>query len=172
MRYGREIIEKYRLKEQPAEYSEVPTFGEFVEYLLDTPPWEYNEHWQPYYLICTPCHHHYNTIMHLESLQDDTRYLVDVTGLPQLAPKQVHGTRQDLPKPADTMRKYDPLPKNAHIKGYDKAHQANVHQHANFEAAFYREISLQQLRRLYQIYEIDFFMFGYGVGPYDTYVQN
>lgn len=178
IRYGREIIEKYRLKEKPVEYSEVPTFGEFVEYLLDTPPWEYNEHWQPYYLICTPCHHHYDIIMHLESLHDDTRYLVDLTGLPQLAPRQVHGTRENLlPKPADTQRKRDPLPKDAHIKageklGHDVAQQSNGHKAANFEAEFFREISLQQLRRLYQIYEIDFFMFGYDISPYDTYVSN
>nr|XP_027233495.1 carbohydrate sulfotransferase 11-like isoform X1 [Penaeus vannamei] len=175
IRYGREIIERYRLEEQPVEYSEVPTFGEFVEYLLDTPPWEYNEHWQPYYLICTPCHHRYNIVMHLESLQEDTRYLVDLTGLPQLAPKQVHGTRQDLlPNPVDSEGKRDP--KGVQFKagekvGYDGAQRSSDHRPASFEAAFFREITLQQLQRLYQIYEIDFFMFGYDISPYDTFVN-
>ena len=33
----------------------MPTFHEFVDYLLDTDPTEYNEHWLPYFLLRTPC---------------------------------------------------------------------------------------------------------------------
>merc|ERR1712131_399449 len=49
--YGNKIIHKYRSKEdttaQSQKYSKIPTFSEFVDYLLDTDVEMYNEHWLP-----------------------------------------------------------------------------------------------------------------------------
>ena len=54
-------------------YNKVPTFSEFVSYLLDTQVEDYNEHWLPYYLLCTPCHLNYTVIAKTEDIQGDSR---------------------------------------------------------------------------------------------------
>ena len=51
----------------------MPTFSEFVDYLLDTEVEGYNEHWLPYYLLCTPCHLNYTVIAKTEDIQEDSR---------------------------------------------------------------------------------------------------
>ena len=54
-------------------YNKAPTFSEFVSYLLDTEVEDYNEHWLPYYLLCTPCHLNYTVIAKTEDIKEDSR---------------------------------------------------------------------------------------------------
>ena len=56
-------------------YQKAPTFPEFVDYVLDTDVESYNEHWVPYYLLCTPCHLNYTVIAKTESIGDDSRLI-------------------------------------------------------------------------------------------------
>ena len=51
----------------------MPTFSEFVDYLVTTEVEVYNEHWLPYYLLCTPCHLNYTVIARTEDIRDDSR---------------------------------------------------------------------------------------------------
>ena len=53
----------------------MPTFSEFVDFLLSTEVETYNEHWLPYYLLCTPCHLNYTVIARTEDIKDDSRSL-------------------------------------------------------------------------------------------------
>ena len=55
-------------------YKGIPTFPEFVDYLLSTDVEMYNEHWLPYYLLCTPCHLNYTVIAKTEDIADDSRW--------------------------------------------------------------------------------------------------
>lgn len=87
------IIKSHRSQPPPPEYTDVPTFWEFVEYLQVTPVEKFNEHWRPYYITCTPCHHHYSAILHLETLSQETYYLAEISGLPELIPKHDHMTK-------------------------------------------------------------------------------
>ena len=48
-------------------------FSEFVDFLLSTEVETYNEHWLPYYLLCTPCHLNYTVIAKTEDIADDSR---------------------------------------------------------------------------------------------------
>ena len=57
-------------------YRKVPTFSEFVDYLLETEVEDYNEHWLPFYLLCTPCHLNYSVIAKTEDIQEDSRLVV------------------------------------------------------------------------------------------------
>jgi hypothetical protein len=34
---------------------------------------KYNEHWLPYYLLCTPCHLNYTIIAKMDTIEDDSR---------------------------------------------------------------------------------------------------
>ena len=44
-----------------------------MDYLLETEVEDYNEHWLPYYLLCTPCHLNYTVIAKTEDIQGDSR---------------------------------------------------------------------------------------------------
>ena len=79
--YNRQIIKTYR-KTPIADpfFADVPTFPEFIDYLVQSPVKEYNEHWMPYHLTCDPCALPYVAILKLETLEDDSRTLVDITG--------------------------------------------------------------------------------------------
>ena len=57
-------------------FMKVPTFPEFVDFLLSTEVETYNEHWLPYYLLCTPCHLNYTVIAKTEDISDDSRSLM------------------------------------------------------------------------------------------------
>ena len=54
-------------------YKKAPTFSEFVDFLLSSEVETYNEHWLPYYLLCTPCHLNYTVIAKTEDIEDDSR---------------------------------------------------------------------------------------------------
>ena len=67
-------------------YKKVPTFSEFVDYLVTTEVEVYNEHWLPYYLLCTPCHLNYTVIARTEDIRDDSRSVANTVELPQIDP--------------------------------------------------------------------------------------
>ncbi|KAG7162471.1 carbohydrate sulfotransferase 11-like [Homarus americanus] len=181
--YGMPIIQHYRNKPQPPEYIDVPTFWEFVEYLVSTPASDYNEHWRPYYLVCTPCHHHYSVILHLEAMDEETQYLVHITNLEGLKPLYVHTTNLSGPIPH-----FHKVPDNHRAKTHDHIHSKKAssgnldrmthskrdqdHKSAqNIEALLFSQIDRTQLVKLYEIYKVDFEMFGYDLSPYNTYVN-
>ena len=35
---------------------------------------EYNEHWVPFYLLCTPCHLNYTVVAKTETIEEDSRW--------------------------------------------------------------------------------------------------
>lgn len=55
-----------------------PTFGEFVEYLLeqDRKNARLDMHWTPITKFCTPCHIHFDIIAKFETLDEDQRYVI------------------------------------------------------------------------------------------------
>lgn len=48
-----------------------PTFPQFVRFLLSTPPAEYDPHWTPFWLHCSPCSVSYDAIVKLETADRD-----------------------------------------------------------------------------------------------------
>ena len=43
-----------------------PTFRQFVEFLLSTPPEEMDSHWQPFWLHCAPCIVDYDAVIKVQ----------------------------------------------------------------------------------------------------------
>ncbi|XP_008477923.2 carbohydrate sulfotransferase 11-like [Diaphorina citri] len=81
------ILRKYRPLAATKSTSRRATFEEFVLYLLDT--FRSNEtgldmHWAPVVQFCTPCLINFNVILKFETLQEDQRYLIELTGLSHL----------------------------------------------------------------------------------------
>ena len=53
----------------------VPTFRQFVQYLLQHAASDYNQHWVPYFIQCTPCIASYAAVLKLER-EEDQQFLV------------------------------------------------------------------------------------------------
>ncbi|PNF24697.1 hypothetical protein B7P43_G17560 [Cryptotermes secundus] len=149
---GREIVEKYRKKNSHANVlnptSTGPTFSEFVNYITDkagsTKMTKFDEHWAPYYSFCTPCHINFTVIAKLETLTRDQEYIIRRAGLENILmlprhkdrPKMILNKARDGKNTNDLIRKY------------------------------YGQLTEQQLKKLYDIYGIDFEMFGYNITKY------
>ena len=73
-------------------YKKVPTFSEFVDYLVTTEVEVYNEHWLPYYLLCTPCHLNYTVIARTEDIRDDSRSVANTVELNSAANRSIGST--------------------------------------------------------------------------------
>lgn len=54
----------------------VPTFREFVSYLVSRPPEEYDPHWRPVSLQCGLCHINYTAVVLTETYNEDIRYVM------------------------------------------------------------------------------------------------
>ncbi|ODN04703.1 Carbohydrate sulfotransferase 14, partial [Orchesella cincta] len=65
--YGVKINRSFRKNRRHNKKKE-PTFEEFIEYLLNTNPMEYDEHWKPISLLCGLCHVKYDLIIKQEYL--------------------------------------------------------------------------------------------------------
>lgn len=169
--YGKTIIQNHRQHPQGKHYEDVPTFAEFVDYLIATPVWEYNEHWLPYYMTCTPCHQRYGIIMYLDSLSVEAKYLVYVTGLHELLPRHAHATINI----SHTQSNRENQPGKFILSDYQVQFLQRGIQtpgtESDTEARFFSELSLEQLMKLYSAYRIDFDMFNFDISPYDSYVK-
>ena len=60
-------------------YEKVPTFREFIEYLVNLPLNKLdNAHWIPMYLQCMPCHIEYNIIGRVDTLEIESENIFKV----------------------------------------------------------------------------------------------
>ncbi|XP_047740994.1 carbohydrate sulfotransferase 13-like [Hyalella azteca] len=116
--YNMPIISKYRQQEPHDKfYKDVPTFPEFVQYLLETPVEDYNEHWRPYHVICRPCDVPYNVVLKLESLDEDIQTLVFIAGFPELAISKTHQSAAVIDEGLELRRASD-LQSNQHPENF------------------------------------------------------
>ncbi|XP_045112573.1 carbohydrate sulfotransferase 10-like [Portunus trituberculatus] len=169
--YGSSIIQNHRRHPKPQRYQDVPTFREFVEYLIVTPVWEYNEHWRPYYMTCAPCHQRYSIIMKLDSIELESNYLVHITGLPELSPKHVHATiNTSYAYPSLRNRNKKFQLSDFHIQRLHHKDRTGASD-SDIESSFFSDLNMQLLMKLYSVYKIDFEMFDFSISPYDKYVQ-
>ncbi|CAL4171126.1 unnamed protein product [Meganyctiphanes norvegica] len=100
---NRHIVSSYRRLEDKSK-GDLPTFEEFVRYLVDHTPTDdsiaekrshrTDRHWFHYYANCAICDIHYNIIAKMETIQEDTRYIKDKFNLviPDLTWNNHHGT--------------------------------------------------------------------------------
>lgn len=169
--YGKTIIKNHRRHPQDMEHRDVPTFGEFVDYLIATPVWEYDEHWLPYYMTCTPCHQRFAIIMHLDSIFEEGKYLVYATGFKELLPRHAHATINISHAHSDPGKQPGKFALTDYqVQFLQRGIEASGSEPA-VELGFFSELSMQQLMKLYSVYRIDFDMFNFNISPYDNYVK-
>lgn len=113
-----------------------PTFREFIQYLLDTDVEEYDEHWKPIFLLCTPCHIRYDIIAKLETLARDADFILYHRGL------------------SDTI----------HMEWSHKTDQ--IQRTSDVAKTYFSQLTLSEVKQLYYKYITDFLMFEYELEPY------
>jgi len=111
--------------------SAYPSWWEFVQYILDTSPSTYDEHWKPSSLYCSVCSFPYNHILHFETIQAEERLFAEEMGAGDL----IH-----------------PRWENRNDEGLHKE---------EILGKYFSLLDDQDINALYRIYEDDFKMFGY-----------
>ncbi|XP_042876530.1 carbohydrate sulfotransferase 8-like [Penaeus japonicus] len=113
----------------------IPTFREFVEYLLVTPIGNYDPHWRPYWKHCSPCVVSFQAIGRAETQAQDIRFILEDSGLARKIDNKV-------------------LEENAH-HGRGSTHDLLV--------SYYSTLDISTLEKLYRLYEVDYYIFGYDI---------
>ncbi|XP_054723286.1 carbohydrate sulfotransferase 11-like [Uloborus diversus] len=136
-RFGTEIIKKFRPNpsEESIEKGHDVRFLEFIQYVtsLNVEDWKkaFNEHWRPVFDLCFPCHIKYDFIGKYETLSDDATFILRKTGI---------STKVKFP---DRLQSYKKQPTGDLMQLY------------------YRNISTNLHRKLFEVYKEDFTLFEY-----------
>merc|ERR1712127_1111659 len=121
-----------------------PTFPEFADYLVRTPPNLMDKHWAPYSKLCLPCNISYDAILKLETIKEDADWLFPHLNLTHLRPDWDQVAHVHAGPGGEGGQDSDTLARN-----------------------YYGRLARQTIVRLYNKYSVDFRMFGY-----DTEVQS
>ncbi|XP_071966029.1 carbohydrate sulfotransferase 11-like [Antedon mediterranea] len=139
-RFAKKIMRKYR---QKASRSDLSTgrglkFNEFVSYLTDPAQiTKFEAHWQEMYKLCSPCKVNYDYIVKLETIKDDSDFILKsfkVSHLAKFPPADVQKG-----KPTNSSGKYD---------------------------TSYRKLSPELINKLWDVYKTDFDLFNYSKPEY------
>jgi len=151
--YGKKIVSKYRngaIQRFGPEYfsednnfgsplpissgwrsSSLPSWWEFVQYILHTQPTRYDEHWKPFSIYCAVCSFPYTHILHFENIQTEEKFFAEEM------------TASDLVHPRWENRNDEGLAKEDILNKY------------------FSILDDDEIQDLYKIYEDDFRFFGY-----------
>ena len=121
-----------RVRQLPSKY--VPTFAEFVRYIVEQAELghEPDMHWAPVYSFCNPCQVNINTIAKVETMDEDTEYILQKI--------KVSKYRIDMSK------------KNQASDGKSASDVAN---------GFLKSIGSSLYAKILKLYIVDFDIFGY-----------
>ncbi|GAB0089549.1 Carbohydrate sulfotransferase [Sergentomyia squamirostris] len=83
------IVKKFR-KGNDSYSPEMPTFSEFVNYILkeDHAHHELCVHWRPIVDLCTPCQVNFNVIAKFETLDEDQKYILETANISDIISEQ------------------------------------------------------------------------------------
>ena len=111
--------------------ADMPSWWEFVQYLLNTSPSSYDEHWKPASMYCGVCSFPYNRILHFENIENEEKFFAEEMNA------------SDLIQPRWENRNDGGLEKEIILSKY------------------FDLLDDEEVEALYEIYKDDFLMFGY-----------
>lgn len=116
----------------------VPSFREFLEWLLEQSPNHYDDHWAQYYTHCAVCDTNYNFILKLDEYTfGEINYV--------LSKLQLDKSKIYLPKLQRT---------RAGITNFDVT------------CKYFHNVTTDMILRLYKKYKVDFEMYNYKIDKY------
>jgi len=162
------IIQKYRKNKKNK--SAIPTFRESIDFVLaELAKMEVNNgkgkvlidgHFMPYSRRCLPCAMKYDMIIKFETLEEDSKYLIEQCGLEDRL-EILH--ENPAPTGPETDQGYKNKSKKVK-KGKEKPQESNSDSKTALD--FFRDIPASKIRQLYQHYRHDFDIFGYSPAEY------
>lgn len=117
----------------------VPTFEEFVRYVLSTDARKLDEHWRPMFLDCNPCHHMFDFILKVETLDRDKQKVFQQL---QLVPP-------------------DPQYKEVDDVWVRWNNPSGINSPRRNESFYFSQLTVRDIENLYSLYEPDFRIFDY-----------
>ncbi|KAF4529090.1 hypothetical protein B566_EDAN018221 [Ephemera danica] len=140
--FGKKIVLKFRnssVDEHGTPLRPEPTFREYVTYLIHEDVVRFDDHWIPIYLFCTPCLVRYDVIGHVETMLRDQLYAIRAAGLENLLKPRWRHLTKGKSSAGDVAKKY------------------------------FSKLSKWHVQRLYEVYQLDFELFGYSPDEYAAY---
>ncbi|CAG5120710.1 unnamed protein product [Candidula unifasciata] len=132
--FGEKIIDRYR-QNPLANPGRNLTFEEFINYLTDPQKQiPMNEHWEKYYKLCHPCWIQYDFIGKLETLEEDSQYILEKNSLSE---------KVKVPSRLDSKYTYK---------------KTNSYMHE-----YYSQIPKETLQKIFKMYYADFVIFNFTV---------
>uniref|UniRef100_A0A1B0DHX0 Carbohydrate sulfotransferase n=1 Tax=Phlebotomus papatasi TaxID=29031 RepID=A0A1B0DHX0_PHLPP len=131
------IIHNFR-RNKHSSLPQWPTFPEFVDYIINKIHnyRELNMHWTPITKFCTPCQVRFDIIAKFETLEEDQRYIIDKANIGHIVSPQ--------------------------WKNSGKGNKSTV----DLLEDFYKELSENQVKEMYELFKYDFELFDYSVGEF------
>jgi len=114
-------------------------FEEFVEYVLLQARKQLDTHWRPQYNLCQPCHIDYDFIGHYETLHQDAEHVLRL-----ISRRRLTNNTDPVQFPAA-----DADSRNRNSR--------------EFLRKYYGKISTKNVRKLLQLYQKDYEVFGFQI---------
>jgi hypothetical protein len=134
----------FDINSHPHKLSTVPTFQEFVAWLLVTPPKKYDVHWNRYSDQCEPCSVHYDAIIKMDNFSNE----VEVSVMCKMGLQHLNVSLPHLQRTSGG-------PTDFHVS-----------------CQYFQQLIPEQVKELYAIYKTDFEMFHYSPQLYINCAQN
>jgi hypothetical protein len=122
----------------------VPTFQEFIEWLLVIPADKYDVHWNRYTDHCSPCSIHYDSVIKMDNFSKQD----EVSLMHQMGLKHLNVSLPHLQQTSGGL--------------------TDIH----VTCQYFRQLTPEQVKALYAIYHRDFEMFHYSPQPYINCAEN
>ena len=131
------------------------TFPQFIDHVLKEQTSGQAEHWRPQFLNCNYCNINYDLIGRVETLKKDLEYISYIKILQFTASK--NEKFKVNPTGDKTIKKHD-----------TKSEETNEQKITTEEKTikYFSTLSETQLEKLYQLFRLDFEIFGYSVYPF------
>ncbi|XP_023335026.1 carbohydrate sulfotransferase 8 [Eurytemora carolleeae] len=111
--------------------ADLPSWWEFIQYILETSPEHYDEHWRPMSMYCAACSFSYNYILHFENIDQEEIFFAEELGAKDKIQHRWENRNDEGFKKEELVGKYFSL------------------------------LNDSEIEKLYQIYKDDFQLFGY-----------
>lgn len=160
------IIQKYRKKTR--DKSAIPTFRESVDFVMaeleamesGASKLVIDGHFMPYSRRCLPCAMKYDLIIKFETLEEDSKYLIDQC---RLSDKLKVGHENAAPTGARTAQ--GQKNKSKKVKS-GKSLPERKPSSAEQSLDYFKTIPVSKIKKLYEYYRHDFEIFGYSADIY------
>jgi len=156
---------RYHMKDAPrmtsrrtfnSSVADSPTFPEFVDYLIRTPPNLMDKHWAPYSKVCLPCNISYSAILRLETIQQDADWL-----FPRLGLEKLRAPWEEVAGGMAGGVKVQGKPAGEGVRVHGGPGGEGGESSASVIEKYFSQVEKSVIVRLYDKYAVDFRMFGY-----------